>query len=220
MREREIYPSAPIVLMAIEVRHPLCEPLDRKQVAEVSARIKQLLPLPSEMNEVSVTVQAGPDGPPTQQQVVSSFPDVKVQKVSSFPDSCGKWQFVTAFPDTKVQFVTAFPDVKIIAVEPATSAVLSGGKPSPHRLQGIGAGFIPKNLDRDLLTEVRTVGDRDAYQAKTRLAREEGLLVGISAGAAVHVALQVAAELGPQSTVVTVLCDTGERYFSLDEYFA
>lgn len=114
----------------------------------------------------------------------------------------------------------AFPDVKIIAVEPATSAVLSGGKPSPHRLQGIGAGFIPKNLDRDLLTEVRTVGDRDAYQAKTRLAREEGLLVGISAGAAVHVALQVAAELGPQSTVVTVLCDTGERYFSLDEYFA
>lgn len=74
MREREIYPSAPIVLMAIEVRHPPCEPLDRKQVAEVSARIKHLLPLPSEMNEVSVTVQAGPDGPPTQQQVVSSFP--------------------------------------------------------------------------------------------------------------------------------------------------
>lgn len=74
MREREIYPSAPIVLMAIEVRHPPCEPLDRKQVTEVSARIKQLLPLPSEMNEVSVTVQAGPDGPPAQQQVVSSFP--------------------------------------------------------------------------------------------------------------------------------------------------
>ena len=74
MREREIYPSAPIVLMAIEVRHPLCEPLDRKHVTEVSARIKHLLPLPGEINEVSVTVQAGPDGPPTQQQVVSSFP--------------------------------------------------------------------------------------------------------------------------------------------------
>ena len=73
MREREIYPSAPIILMAIEVRHPLGEPLDRKQVAEVSARIKQLLPLPSEMNEVSITVQAGQDGPPTQQQVVSTF---------------------------------------------------------------------------------------------------------------------------------------------------
>lgn len=74
MREREIYQSAPIVLMAIEVRHPLCDPLDRKQVTDVSARIGHLLPLPSEMNEVSVTVQAGPDGPPTQQQVVSSFP--------------------------------------------------------------------------------------------------------------------------------------------------
>ena len=74
VREREIYPSAPIVLMAIEVRHPLCEPLDRKQVTDMSARVKHLLPLPSEMNEVSVTVQAGSDGPPVQQQVVRSFP--------------------------------------------------------------------------------------------------------------------------------------------------
>lgn len=74
MREREIYPSAPFVLMAVEVRHSRCEPLDRKQVAELSARIKYQLPLPSEMNEVSVAVQAGPDGPPIQQQVVSSFP--------------------------------------------------------------------------------------------------------------------------------------------------
>lgn len=74
VREREIYPSAPIVLMAIEVRHPLCDPLDRKQVADVSARISHLLPLPSEMNEVSMTVQASPDGPPTQHHVVSSFP--------------------------------------------------------------------------------------------------------------------------------------------------
>lgn len=74
VREREIYPNAPIVLMAVEVRHPRCEPLDRKQVAELSARVRHLLPLPSEMNEVSVTVQAGPDGPPIQQQVVSSFP--------------------------------------------------------------------------------------------------------------------------------------------------
>lgn len=74
VREREIYPSAPIVLMAIEVRHLRCEPLDRKQVTEVSARIKHLLPLSSEMSEVAVTVQASTDGPPTQQQVVSSFP--------------------------------------------------------------------------------------------------------------------------------------------------
>lgn len=72
--EREIYPNAPIVLMAVEVRHPVCEPLDRKQITEMSAQIGQLLPLPSEMEEVSVTVQAGPDGPPTQHQIFSSFP--------------------------------------------------------------------------------------------------------------------------------------------------
>ena len=112
-----------------------------------------------------------------------------------------------------------FPQVRVIAVEPAASPVLSGGAPAPHRLQGIGAGFIPQNLDRSILSEVRTISDRDAYRAKVRLAREEGLLVGISAGAAVHVALQVSRELGPGSTVVTILCDTGERYFSMDEYF-
>lgn len=114
----------------------------------------------------------------------------------------------------------AFPGVRIVAVEPAGSPVLSGGKPGPHRLQGIGAGFVPDILDRGLLSEVRVVSDREAYETKRRLAQEEGLLVGISAGAAVFAAMQVARELGEGSTVVTVLCDTGERYFSLDEYFA
>jgi cysteine synthase len=114
----------------------------------------------------------------------------------------------------------SWPGVRIVAVEPAVSAVLSGGKPALHRIQGIGAGFVPEILDRSLISEVRTVSDRDAYTAKVRLAREEGLLCGISAGAAVHVALQVARELGPESTVVTILPDTGERYFSMDEYFA
>lgn len=113
-----------------------------------------------------------------------------------------------------------FPDVRLIAVEPAGSAVLSGGSAGPHRIQGIGAGFVPAILDRSLLSEVRVVEDRTAYQTKRRLAQEEGLLVGISAGAAVHTAMAVARELGEGSVVVTVLCDTGERYFSMDEYFA
>ena len=113
-----------------------------------------------------------------------------------------------------------FPDVRLIAVEPRGSAVLSGGQPGPHRIQGIGAGFVPAILDRGLISEVRVIDDAVAYRTKQRLARQEGLLVGISAGAAVHVAMQVAAELGEGSVVVTVLCDTGERYFSLDEYFA
>jgi cysteine synthase A len=106
------------------------------------------------------------------------------------------------------------PGVAIIGVEPAASAVLSGGTAGPHRIQGIGAGFVPDNLDRELLSEVRRVTEADAEEHRLRLAREEGLLVGISAGAAVKVALDVAKTLGAGKTVVTVLPDTGERYVS------
>ena len=110
-------------------------------------------------------------------------------------------------------------DVRIIAVEPEKSAVLSGGTAGEHRIDGIGAGFVPAILDRSVLSEVRTISERDAQQMKLELARREGLLVGISAGASVKIALDVARELGPGKTVVTILCDTGERYFSSDAYF-
>jgi cysteine synthase A len=106
------------------------------------------------------------------------------------------------------------PDLLLIAVEPAKSAVLSGGAPGPHRIQGIGAGFVPEILDRALLSEVRRVDEDEAEATRLELARREGLLVGISAGAAVKVALDVARALGPGKTVVTVLPDTGERYVS------
>lgn len=112
------------------------------------------------------------------------------------------------------------PAVRLVAVEPAKSPVLSGGKPSPHRIDGIGAGFIPPILDRAQLSEVRTITEEDAQRTKLELARREGLLVGISAGANVKTALDIARELGPGKTVVTVLCDTGERYFSSDALFA
>jgi cysteine synthase A len=108
---------------------------------------------------------------------------------------------------------------RVIAVEPESSPVLSGGEAGPTKIQGIGAGFVPKNFERSVADEIRLVSDRDAYDMKRRLAREAGLLVGISAGANVWLACQVAREVGPGEHVVTVLCDTGERYFSLDEYF-
>jgi len=111
-------------------------------------------------------------------------------------------------------------ETRVIAVEPSSSAVLSGGEAGPTKIQGIGAGFVPANYDHRVVDDIRLVSDRDAYETKVKLARHEGLLVGISAGANVYVAAQVARELGPGKTVVTVLCDTGERYFSLDEYFA
>lgn len=113
-----------------------------------------------------------------------------------------------------------FPKVKIIGIEPTRSPVLSGGDPGPHKIQGIGAGFVPKVLNREILDDVVQVLDEDAYRMKQRLAQEEGLLVGISAGAAAFVAERIARELGPGKNVVTVLCDTGERYFSLDDYFS
>jgi cysteine synthase A len=105
--------------------------------------------------------------------------------------------------------------VRVVAVEPDASPVLSGGKPGPHRIQGTGAGFIPKVLDTEIYDEVLRVTDADAIATARRLAREEGMLVGISAGANVWAALQVAAR--PEfagKTIVTIGCDTGERYLS------
>jgi cysteine synthase A len=106
------------------------------------------------------------------------------------------------------------PDVLIVAVEPEDSAVLSGGEPGPHKIQGIGAGFVPDILDTGIYQEIVTVSNDDAMQAARNLARDEGVFVGISAGANVLVARQIAERLGPGKNVVTILCDTGERYLS------
>jgi cysteine synthase len=107
------------------------------------------------------------------------------------------------------------PGVRIVAVEPARSPVLSGGRFRPHGIQGIGASFVPGVLNRDLIDQIVLVRDEDATSTARRLAREEGLLVGISAGANVWAACQVAAEMPAGQIVVTVLCDTGERYLSV-----
>jgi len=107
------------------------------------------------------------------------------------------------------------PSFKAIAVEPLSSPVLSGGSPGPHKIQGIGAGFVPKVLDMELVDEVIKVSNEDAGITSRRLAKEEGILAGISSGAAVWAALEVARR--PESKgklIVVVLPDTGERYLS------
>lgn len=111
------------------------------------------------------------------------------------------------------------PSVRLIAVEPASSPVLQGGEVGPSKIQGLNAGFIPKTYDGAIVDEIRSVSDRDAWDAKLELARREGLLVGISAGANLAIAIDVAKELGEGKRVLTFLPDTGERYFSLSEYF-
>ena len=112
-----------------------------------------------------------------------------------------------------------YPGLKVTAVEPLSSAVLSGKPAGNHRIQGIGAGFVPEVLDRSVIDEIIPVEDMDAYTMARRLAKEEGVLAGISAGAAVWAALKVAERLGKGKTVVVILPDTGERYLSLDPYF-
>ncbi|PYN97641.1 MAG: cysteine synthase A [Candidatus Rokuibacteriota bacterium] len=109
----------------------------------------------------------------------------------------------------------AMPDMHVVAVEPARSPVLSGGKSRPHAIQGIGASFIPGVLNRKIIDRIVQVRDEDALAWSRRLAREEGLLAGISAGAAVFAACSVAADLAPGQIVATVLPDTGERYLSV-----
>lgn len=111
-----------------------------------------------------------------------------------------------------------FPDVKIIAVEPTDSAVLSGGKPGPHKIQGIGAGFIPKVLDTDIYDEIIQVTNDEAYDTARRAAREEGILGGVSSGAAIFAAIQVAEKLGKGKKVVAILPSNGERYLSTPLY--
>jgi cysteine synthase A len=156
-------------------------------------------------NPVNLTVHRTTTGPEILAQLGENAPDAFVAGVGTGGTITGVGQALRA----------RRADVALVAVEPAKSAVLSGGAPGPHRIQGIGAGFVPEILDLALLTEVRRVGEDEAEATRLELARREGLLVGISAGAAVKVALDVARALGPGKRVVTVLPDTGERYVSV-----
>ena len=112
----------------------------------------------------------------------------------------------------------AVPDVRVVAVEPKRSPVLSGGTADLHGIQGIGAGFVPEVLDRELIDQIVQIDDDEAFHCTRRLAREEGLLLGPSSGANVAASLQVASALGPEARLVTMLCDTGFRYFSVDGF--
>lgn len=112
----------------------------------------------------------------------------------------------------------AFPGIHIVAVEPTDSPVLSGGNPGPHKIQGIGAGFVPEILNTEIYDEVITVENDQAFQTSRQVAKEEGILGGISSGAAIYAALQVAKKLGRGKRVVAVLPSNGERYLSTPLY--
>ncbi|MFY1067867.1 cysteine synthase A [Enterococcus sp. AD013-P3] len=108
----------------------------------------------------------------------------------------------------------AYPEIKIYGVEPAESAVLEGGKPGPHKIQGIGTGFVPNTLDTGIYDEAVAVASEDALETARQIGQKEGLLVGISSGAAISAALKVAAKLGAGKKVLAIVPDNGERYLS------
>lgn len=111
-----------------------------------------------------------------------------------------------------------YPDIKIYAVEPAASPILAGGKPGPHKIQGLGANFIPEILNRDIYDEIIHVENEEAFEVARRVATEEGILSGISSGAAVSAALKVAKQLGKGKRVVVIIPSNGERYLSTPLY--
>lgn len=144
----------------------------------------------------------------TAQEIISALP-----KVDAFVAGVGTGGTITGVGEV---LKSRDPKTLIIAVEPEASPVLSGGLPGPHRIQGIGAGFVPKILNRGVIDRIIKVKENDAIIATRLLAKREGILMGISSGAAAWAALQVARELGTGKTVVVVLPDTGERYLSTD----
>jgi cysteine synthase len=133
------------------------------------------------------------------------------KKIDAFVAGVGTGGTITGVGEV---FRKKFKNIKIVAVEPASSPLLSGGQPGPHTIQGIGANFVPAILNTKIYDEVITVSNEDAADTSRRLAREEGLLVGISSGAACWATLRVAARLGKGKRVVTVFPDVGERYLT------
>ncbi|WP_454193177.1 cysteine synthase A [Paenibacillus sp. Marseille-Q7038] len=112
----------------------------------------------------------------------------------------------------------SFPDIKIYAVEPAASPILAGGAPGPHKIQGIGANFVPEILNQDVYDEIIHIENEDAFETARQVAKEEGILAGISSGAAIRAALKVAKELGEGKRVVAIVPSNGERYLSTPLY--
>ena len=149
----------------------------------------------------------------TAEEILRDFPE----GIDALITGVGTGGHITGVSETLKQH---FPDLRTFAVEPAKSPVISGGEPSPHRLQGIGAGFIPKNLHIDTLDGTIQVSEEDAYAYTVRAAREEGLLVGPSSGAALAAVAQKLPELAEGARVLTFCYDTGERYFSVEGLFS
>ncbi|MBX7148873.1 cysteine synthase A [bacterium] len=148
----------------------------------------------------------------TAQEILADFPD----GLDALVVGVGTAATITGVGE---ELKKKFPSLRVIAVEPQSSAVLSGGVAGSHRIQQLGHGFIPKNYNPKIVEKIIQVSDADAYTTTKRLSRQMGLLLGLSSGANVFAALQVAEKLGKGKKVLTFLCDAGQRYFSIEKFF-
>ncbi|MFJ7978557.1 cysteine synthase A [Peribacillus sp. JNUCC 23] len=159
-------------------------------------------------NEANPEVHRNTTGP----EIVEAFGE---EKLDAFISGIGTGGTISGAGEVLRE---KYSDIKIYAVEPTDSAVLSGGKPGPHKIQGIGAGFVPETLNTEIYDDVITVSTEEAFESARRVAQEEGILGGISSGAAIFAAMQVAKKLGKGKKVLAILPDNGERYLSTPLY--
>ncbi|WP_102693360.1 cysteine synthase A [Rummeliibacillus pycnus] len=161
-------------------------------------------------NPVNAVVHRETTGP----EIISAFEEAGLS-LDAFVSGVGTGGTVTGSGEA---LKGKFPEIEIIAVEPKDSPVLSGGKPGPHKIQGIGAGFVPEVLKPEVITSIFPVENDDAFETSRKVAREEGILGGISAGAAMYAAIETAKRLGKGKNVLAILPDNGERYLSTPLY--
>lgn len=189
-------------------------PGDEKMPGSIKKAEELLKEIPNSFMPMQFENGANPDAHrhTTALEIIEAMKELN-KPLSAFVATAGTGGTITG---TGEALKDEYPDLHVHVVEPAGSPVLSGGKPGKHKLVGTSPGFIPKILNQDVYEKIHKVEDEDAYETARRLAKEEGILVGPSSGAAAFAAINVAKQLKPDEVVICIACDTGERYLSSD----
>ncbi|MBT2754399.1 cysteine synthase A [Mesobacillus foraminis] len=189
-------------------------PGDEKMPGSIKKAQELLKEIPGSFMPMQFENEANSDAhrKTTAKEIIEAMEELKMS-LGAFVATAGTGGTITG---TGEALKEKYPEVKVHVVEPAGSPVLSGGKPGKHKLVGTSPGFIPEILNQDVYDEIHNIEDEEAYNTVRRLAREEGVLVGPSSGAACFAAINVAKNLSPDQAVVCIVCDTGERYLSSD----
>ena len=189
-------------------------PGDKKMPGAIERAPELHKEIPNSFIPMQFENEANPDihRETTAKEIIEAMKEIG-KPLSAFVAASGTGGTVTG---TGEELKKHYPDLDVHVVEPKGSPVLSGGKPGPHKLVGTSPGFVPPILNEEVYNYIYQISDEDAYDITRRLAREEGLLVGPSSGAACYAALQTAKQYSPDQVVVAITCDTGERYLSTD----